>query len=242
MPRWIRCVMAMPLVAAFILTTMPGCPPRETRIEISAAGAGVLLNACNEIDVAALCEGIEVACAGRDDLQPCVEATDECMRLTTQGQCSLDALRPPNISETRAVGIVLALVASDDSVQQASACTTAAFGCNNQGDTPTTDCIAQALNDALARVMPDGLGFDGLEDPSEVTPVLLVFADLNGDGEYTCEPEALFACGALGERVPSAESYDILCGACEGGPRLPVDAAPCGDCYLPKCLDYAGQL
>ena len=38
-------IVAVPALAGLLLTTMPGCPPRETRIEISAAGAGVLVNA-----------------------------------------------------------------------------------------------------------------------------------------------------------------------------------------------------
>ncbi len=227
-------IVTLPALAALVLTTSPGCPPRETRIEIAAAGAGVLVNACEDIDVATLCDGITTACAGRD-IPECNLATAECDRLTTQTRCTADTLRAPEIQERSAVGVRLALVAPDASIRAATDCTTAIFAC---GGALTTDCVADALNATLSRVMPDGLGYDGLDEPSEVTPVLLLYADPEKDG-HDCAADTLFACGALGERAASAESYDVVCGSCQGGPRLPFDSGICGDCFLPACVDYA---
>ncbi len=123
----------------------------------------------------------------------------------------------------------------------ASACAPFEVDCA-PGDTFSAQAFADGANEALQAAIADGgLGFDGLEAAEDTQPMLLLFH--GDDAVANCERESLFACASLGRRVPSADSYDIICGSCQEGLKPTVATPPCAtECLLSYCMDVADAL
>jgi hypothetical protein len=232
-----------------------GCPPKETLIEITPSGAATLLNSCagSELDVTGLCAGITDTCsqasgASAEVQMACNQARQQCLDLLAaqrDATCLVDGVaRPPNPTALDSLALRLVLVTIDDGpvARDASACVPLSFDC---GGEIREGCGAEGANRAIAEaISEEGLGFDGLDEPEDATPVLLLFHDpMAGDGEVTCTTNHLFACGALDQRIPGEDDYDIVCAACQGGPAPLVESAPCfGDCFLGPCAAINDQI
>lgn len=241
----------MPLFGGIWLLsfTLSGCPPRETEIEVSPNGAAILVNACGPppLDVTNLCDGLTATCeqAGAAFGPACRNAEQECRDLEVEqaaATCFVPGLgRPPAATTSFRMAARIALVSAatgEPVVEASSACATVPFNC------PTSaledECTADAINAAIAdSIPPGGLGFDGLEESEDAIPVLLAFWDDDGDGDVSCKPSELFACGALDKRL-TGDQYDLVCASCQSGPNPAVDSAPCvdapmGGCFLGIC-------
>jgi hypothetical protein len=95
--------------------------------------------------------------------------------------------------------------------------------------------INDAIEDALGE---DGLGFDGLEDPSDTVLLLSLFGPSESG---PCSPDKLFACAGFSEPIPDAGYYDVTCSSCRGGDKDTGNAAPCNDeCFIDACVALLG--
>lgn len=246
-----------PLLAGLwsALFALGGCPPRETVIEVSPSGAATLINACGRppLDVSTLCNEVDEACRNPPPqlADACATAREQCRGLEqeqTAATCQVDALspRPPDIaSASGRMGTRVALVAleGDEPVIRASSgCGQVVFDCPRS--TLDEVCAAAGLNQGLEDAFPEaGLGFDGLEDAEDVVPVVLVYFDYDRDGATSCTTDELFACGALGRRLPGADTYDMVCASCQAGAAATVESAPClSSCFLSVCAELAAAL
>ncbi len=229
---------------------LAGCPPRETIIEISRGGAATLINACGNppLDVSTLCDGLTEACDQADpafDTQ-CRSAEKECRKLEQDqlaATCMVPGLpRPPTAFSATTMATRIALVTVGNgtpTVREVSACAPVSFDCPDGLDEA---CGARGLNAAIAKAIPDGLGFDGLEEAEDTTPVLLVYFD-QVDGAVNCAADQLFACGALDQRVPGDDNYDLVCASCQSGPAAAVASAPCfTKCFLQICANVSKSI
>ena len=120
-----------------------------------------------------------------------------------------------------------------------SGCGQVSVQCGADEGVLASDCIATAVNDMLTTAIDEGgVGFDGLDEAENTLPLLLLYQ--GNDGDMSCGAEELFACASLGKRVPSAESFDIVCGSCQEGLKPNVVTPPCADeCLLTYCQELA---
>lgn len=244
-------VVGFALAAAALHAT--GCPPRETRIDVTPAGASTLINACGRppLDVTTLCNGLSDTCAGAGAqfAEACRAAEAECRKLEAEQAATIcvapelpqrtaDIASSASVMATRVV-----LMAPGDAdapiARAASGCGAITFAC--EGATLDDRCAAEALNRGIASAIPeDGLGFDGLEEAGDAVPVVLVYFDFDRDGAVACTTNELFACGALAQRVAGADTYDLVCASCQAGAAATVETAPCvTDCFLKTCAELS---
>lgn len=247
-----------PLLAAGLwsaLFALAGCPPRETVIEVSPSGAATLINACGRppLDVSTLCDEVDETCrdAGPQLADACASAQQQCRSLEQEQQeatCRVDALstRPPDIaSSSGRMGTRVALVAVEGDkpvIRAQSGCGQIVFDCER--DILDEVCAAAGLNQGIQNAFPEeGLGFAGLEAAEDVIPVVLVYFDYDRDGMTACTTDELFACGALGLRLPGADTYDMVCASCQQGAAATVESAPClSSCFLNICAELSAAL
>jgi len=133
----------------------------------------------------------------------------------------------------------------DRRVQDASKCMSL-HSCGDGGrpGPSTRDCIASDLNQQLDGAMPNGLGFNGLQNPEEALVVLAFYqpTDTSEEGGG-CHRGDLFACAGLAAPFGGG-AYDISCASCEGGTTTAPgnDTGPCprdqdkkNSCFLQTC-------
>jgi hypothetical protein len=153
--------------------------------------------------------------------------------------CVQPGLARPDFSQPEVgLGVRVVLVTQVGGALMASSpCGQVKVAC---GGAPSAECVAAALDEGIAAAIGDeGLGYGGLETADQTLPMVLAFRDDGGEG---CQPEQLFACAALARLVPSAESYDVVCGWCQEGSKPSLPTAPCQDtCQLGYCVDIAAQ-
>jgi hypothetical protein len=133
----------------------------------------------------------------------------------------------------------------DRRVQDASKCMSL-HSCGDGGrPSPSTrDCIASDINQQLDGAMPNGLGFNGLQNPEEALVVLAFYQPTDtsevGGG---CHRTDLYACAGLAAPFGGG-AYDISCASCEGGSTTAPgnDTGPCprdqdkrSSCFLQTC-------
>ena len=133
----------------------------------------------------------------------------------------------------------------DRRVQDASKCMSLhPCGDGGRAGSGTRECIASDINQQLDGAMPNGLGFNGLQNPEEALVVLALYQPTDtsevGGG---CHRADLFACAGLAAPFGGG-AYDISCASCEGGLTTAPgnDTGPCprdqdkrGACFLQTC-------
>jgi hypothetical protein len=221
-PRWRAALCAWTLVLGAL--GLVGCPAKEVLIRITDQGIGYLIRSCTT---------------------PCAS-----------GCCDAAAGAVPSQADQVQLQLVLVTAGGGDSsgpatVRARSSCMQLRLGCDFTGGTGSgaalADCLAVQLNDLITQGIPDGLGFDGLGDLSEVA-VILSFHSVPASAvspERQCLASDLFACAGLTERFD--QSYDITCASCTGGPPQndPTSSnavAPCiGKCFVENCQQLLAQ-
>jgi hypothetical protein len=190
-----------------------GCPPREATLAITAAGVAWLRTACQQC-ARTVDGGAEPSCA-----------------------CSIGNRPPPDL-ERRAMQARLFLITpASGAVRDASKCMTLA-PCGDAGR--PVNCLADSLNQQLDGAMPQGLGFDGLDNADDVQLVLAFYQPPDAESITPCSRADLVACAGL--RPPlGGGNYDISCASCQGGSKSAPgpDNGPCprtkGSCFLQEC-------
>jgi hypothetical protein len=199
------------------LATLTGCPAREVIIDVTDEGIGYVIRSC---------------------ALPC---TTDC--------CEIDAGAVPTESYLLQAELLLAKAAGADgslpaAIAARSGCMTFRLGCDftgASGEDALRSCLAVQLDDLLSESIADGLGFDDLDDPSDVAVILAFYSvpASSTEGGRQCLPTDLFACAGLTERFD--DTYDITCASCtESEPvRDPTSSnrvAPCiGECFVENC-------
>lgn len=236
-----RRTLSLSLVLWLTALGLGGCPPRETRIAVSASGVGTLLDACATPTLE--CEGSCVDLyTDRDAQNACIAVCNDLANILRAQTCTVPGLsRPRALTTATPIAVRLALVTVVDGVPEIRAhtpCQRLAFGCTGP---ITPDCGATSLNDAIAASIPeDGLGYDGLEDADDASPVVL-FYTAEEQAELDCRPSQLSACGAVDQRLPGDDDQDLVCASCYGGPRR--ESPPCvTDCFLGVCALIAQDI
>jgi hypothetical protein len=206
--------LARALSAIFVVAIAgAGCPPRETTLSITAAGVATLVTACQ-------------ACARTEDggVEPICA-------------CSIGSRPPPDLERRTMQARLFLITPADQSVRDASKCMTLA-PCGDAGR--PRNCLADSLNQQLDGAMPQGLGFDGLDNPDDVQLVLAFYQPPDATNVAPCSRADLVACAGL--RPPlGGGNYDISCASCEGGPKNAPgpDNGPCPKskraCFLQAC-------
>jgi hypothetical protein len=198
-----------------------GCPPKEVLIRITDQGIGYLIRSCT------------TPCSG------------EC--------CEPGAGAVPTRDYQVQLQLVLVTAGGDDApgpatIRARGPCMVLRLGCDFTGSgAELANCLAVQVNDVITESMSEGLGFDGLDDLSDVAVILALFSVPPGAeaAERQCQTSDLFACSGLTQRFD--ESYDITCSSCTGGP--PQDdptssstVAPCvGQCFVENCYQLLAQ-
>jgi len=190
------------------------CPAREVLIDITDRGIGYVINACTD------------------------GCTDQC--------CHVNAGTLPTSVDRMQIQLLLVEIPVSGEggaqVRARSPCMQFRLGCDFGGSPEVlADCLAVQIDGLIAEAIPEGLGFDDLEDPSDVAILLAFHRVLEPEQAAVrqCLPEDLFACAGLTER-PN-ETYDITCASCNGSRRLQSSAAsstvaPCwGACFIQSC-------
>jgi hypothetical protein len=122
--------------------------------------------------------------------------------------------------------------------------------CSDGGRSGGIDCMASDLNQQLDGAMPNGVGFDGLQNPEEALVILAFYQPLDSSEEGGgCRRADLSACAGLAAPLGGG-SYDISCASCEGGVRTTPgnDNGPCpkdldknNSCFLQTCDDILAE-
>jgi hypothetical protein len=208
---------------AVALPALAGCPAREVVIDISDEGIGYVIRSC---------------------ALPC---STDC--------CDAAAGEVPTESYVLQAELVLATASDAEgsvpaAIRARSGCMTFRLGCDftgASGEAALQSCLSVQLDDLLGESIADGLGFDDLDDPSDVA-VILAFYSVPGDGAEParqCLPSDLFACAGLTERFD--ETYDITCASCTDSepvrdPTSSNRVAPCvGECFVENCVALLAQ-
>ena len=113
----------------------------------------------------------------------------------------------------------------------------------DSGREEAAECVAKAINEALDKNLPEGLGFDGLKSTEDV---LLVVGLYNPGDRYVdpatpdCRTNERFACSGL-ENVTGSD--DTLCSSCVSGPRSTTNQGPpfLGECFVRACHPFVKQ-
>ena len=204
------------LLAVWCLCLVVACAPREERIEISKEGADLLIASCEKPTQCAISE---------TNVRPDGDQFNRMLAQLMMVSIPKDA-KELTIEATKleAVGPCMQLCCCEF----------------DRGRQEAAECIAKAINDALDKNLPEGLGFDGLKSTEDV---LLIVALYNPGDRYVdpgapdCRASELFACSGL-ENVTG--SYDILCSSCVSGPRSTTNQGPpcLGDCFIRACHQF----
>jgi len=196
-----------------------GCPPHETTLSITAAGGAVLVTAC----------------------QPCAPANDAGIEPVCA--CTLGIREPPDLKGRSMQARLFLITPSNQAVRDASKCMTLA-PCADAGR--PAPCLAESLNQQLDGAMPQGLGFDGLENPDDVQLVLAFYQPPDAASVASCSRADLFACAGLAPPLGGG-NYDISCASCQGGSKSAPgpDNGPCPrpkrSCFLEECNDILAR-
>jgi hypothetical protein len=210
-----RLAAALPLFLLVALAAA-GCPPRETTLTITSAGVGVLRTACRLCAPLLGDGGIEPTCA-----------------------CSVGNRQPAEIDRRALQARLFVVTPVDQHVRDASKCMSL-VPCADAGR--PVDCLAESLNQQLDGALPQGLGFDGLQNPDDVQLILAFYQPLDSTSGATCGLSDLVACAGLAPPLGGG-NYDITCASCQGGPKAAPgpDNGPCpkpkGSCFLEACND-----
>jgi hypothetical protein len=209
-----RSAAALGWALALAPAVLGGCPAREVIIDISDEGIGYVIRSCTQ------------ACSA------------DC--------CSIDAGDVPSQAFEVQAELLLAVAGGGDGLPAAirarSPCMTFRLACDftgQSGEEALRSCLAVQLDDLLAESIADGLGFDDLDDPSDVAVILAFYSVAGADPARQCLAADLFACAGLTERVD--ETYDITCASCTGSepvrdPTSSNRVAPCiGECFVEAC-------
>jgi hypothetical protein len=202
-----------------------GCPAREAQIEISMTGAGWLRTACS-----------------RD--RACIQYQDGGIAFVPEPSCAcvLPEHPIPDLDHRALQARLFLATPSDGRIRDASKCMTL-LSCGDGGTARQAKCMADSLNQQLDGAIPNGLGFDGLQNPNEVQLILAFYQppDPMGTGA-SCLRDDLVACAGLAPPLGGG-SYDISCASCQGGTKAAPgpDNGPCpkglerDSCFLQKC-------
>jgi hypothetical protein len=197
----------------FTALVIAGCPPRDTTLMISPGGVLTLSNACKPCGRTED-GGIEPACA-----------------------CTIGTREPPDLDRRALQARLFLITPADQMVRDSSKCMTL-LPCQDAG--PATDCLAERLNQQLDGALPQGLGFDGLQNPDDVQLVLAFYQPLDLSSVSSCNRADLVACAGLAPPLGGG-TYDISCASCQGGPKsvAGADNEPCprpkNSCFLDAC-------
>jgi hypothetical protein len=215
-----RLVAALPAFVVVAIAAV-GCPPHEATLSITADGVATLVKAC----------------------QPCAPANDA--GIEPLCACTLGIREPPDLVRRNMQARLFLVTPSNQNVRDTSKCMTLA-PCADAGR--PAPCLAESLNQQLDGAMPQGLGFDGLENPDEVQLVLAFYQPPDAASVASCSRADLVACAGL--RPPlGGGNYDITCASCQGGPKNAPgpDNGPCPKprgsttCFLQECNDILAK-
>jgi hypothetical protein len=192
-----------------------GCPPREATLSITSSGVSALVTAC----------------------RPCARTEDGGIEPTCA--CSIASRPPPELDRRPLQARLFLVTPANQRVRDTSKCMTL-LPCVDAGR--PVDCLAASINQQLDGALPQGLGFDGLENPDEVQLVLAFYQPLEASSVASCDRSDLVACAGLAPPLGGG-NYDITCASCQGGPKAAPgpDNGPCprpkGSCFLEACND-----
>ncbi|HEY3593350.1 MAG TPA: hypothetical protein VGL13_05735 [Polyangiaceae bacterium] len=156
--------------------------------------------------------------------------------------CMIVAREPPDLQSTPFEARLFLVTPGDGVVRDSSKCMSIppCFDARYHNS-----CLADALNQQLDGAIPDGLGFNGLDDPSHMQLVLAMFqpSDPNGPNG-PCDPVNLVACAGFAQPLGGGD-FDISCASCQGGTKSPQgrDNTPCSatrGCFLNACAALIG--
>jgi hypothetical protein len=201
----------------FVAIVASGCPDRQSTLSISSNGVVTLRQACRDACTHIDDGGIEPSCA-----------------------CDIVGRHPPDLEHHTTQARLFLITPSDNKVRDSSKCMTL-LPCADAGK--PVDCLAESLNQQLDGALPNGLSFDGLENPDDVQLVLAFYQSLDAASVAPCSRTDLVACAGLAPPLGGG-NYDITCASCEGGPKGAPgpDNGPCprpkdGGCFLNACND-----
>ncbi|MBI4704047.1 MAG: hypothetical protein HY744_23305 [Deltaproteobacteria bacterium] len=198
-----------------------GCPAEQYRIEISEDGMKKVIVAC---------------ASGETCGKNC------CPKLSAKIPKESAAL----YAQLHVVTVPAdATALSQGKVRAQSPCMKLRLACDIEADAGAVEslayCLALQLNDEIADAIPEGLGFDGMDDPNDVSLVLSLHRR-SAEEDARCQAEEVFAAAGLSERVPGSKTYDITCASCSGGARNALSSTPpcVGACFASECAALLG--
>jgi hypothetical protein len=152
--------------------------------------------------------------------------------------CAVDNRSPPDLERRTIQARLFLITPSNETIRDASKCMTLP-PCSDAGS--PVNCLAESLNQQLDGALPQGLGFDGLENPDEVQLVLAFYQPLDTTSIAACNRADLVACAGLAQPLGGG-NYDITCASCQGGPKNAPgpNNGPCPrlrgfSCFLQEC-------
>jgi hypothetical protein len=91
---------------------------------------------------------------------------------------------------------------------------------------------AQAFNAAIAKAMPDGLGFDDFESTERVGLWMGLF-DAPG-----CAIDSLFGCAGFSQPLGEDAPFDVSCASCQNRSKNPEYQRNLGPCQIAEGLCF----
>jgi hypothetical protein len=200
-------------VFLFAALAAAGCPDRQATLVITSDAIVTLRQACHPCAPRVEDGGIEPACA-----------------------CFLTSRPSPELERRTSQARLFLITPSDGKVRDTSKCMTL-FPCADAGR--PDNCLAENINQQLDGALPQGLGFDGLQNPDDVQLVMAFYQAVDASSLTSCSRADLVACAGLAPPLGGG-NYDITCASCQGGAKNAPgpDNGPCpkGDgCFLQDC-------